>query len=101
MKQLYIIEFENTHWCGGVLHCVAWANSEQEAEDAAESHMNNEQWELFSDHYEDEPEYDDGCYYTVNSVELLEGSEYEKYYADPDQRKAFYPCVNEEEAPSK
>ncbi len=92
-KQLYIIEYDNSRWCGGTLHCVAWATSTDDAEDEASNFMDSSQYELFSDSYEEE-ENEEECYYTVNSVELLIGSEYEQYYNDPQQRHAFYPCVN-------
>ncbi len=92
MKQLYVIDYENAHWCGGQLHCVVWAESEYEAEELASYFMFETQYELFSSEYEEEAS--DECVYTVNSVELLEGSEHEVYYNDPIQRKNFYPCVN-------
>ncbi len=100
MKQLYVIEYENAHWCGGQLHCVVWADSEDQAQDIAGYFMDETQYDLFSDHYEDDPDADDGgCYSTVNSVELLEDSDIKEFYADPEQRAAFYPCVNEEDMP--
>jgi hypothetical protein len=99
-KQLYVIEYESSQWCGGMLHCVAWAESEDDAENEASLWMEESQRELFSDEYDDR-EYshngcdDDGeCAYTVNSVQLMAGSEFEEYYNMPDQRAAFYPCVN-------
>lgn len=93
-KQLYIIEYENAHWCGGQMHCVAWAYNAEQAVEVAEQHMCEEQLELFSAEYEEEPELEEDCPYVVNSVELLAGSEYEEFYNDPTQREAFYPCVN-------
>lgn len=106
-KQLWIIEYENAHWCGGELHCVVWAEDETEAEDLAAEHMEQEQRELFDDHYS--PSWDDGDdhdlqdmdneqAYSVVSVEPLIGSEFEVYYNDPVQRENFYPCVNPENA---
>lgn len=93
-KELYIIDYESSQWCGGGLYCVAWATSEDEAVMEADNWMEESQRELFSDQYEDDECNEDECAYTVNSVELLVGSEYEKYYNMPDQRAAFYPCVN-------
>ena len=98
MKQLYIIEYDNAHWCGGTLHCVAWANNENDAETAADLHMDECQRELFSDEYAQEPELEEEPSYIVNSVELLKGSKVEPYYKDPVQRANFYPCVNPEDA---
>lgn len=93
-KQLYIIEYESAHWCGGASHCVVWATSEDEARDIADPFMDEMMRELFSSEHEDEPEVDEDPAHSVNSVELLEGSEYEEYYADEQQRRNFYPCVN-------
>ncbi len=99
MKQLYIIEYDSMHWCGGNLHCVAWADSEDDAQDKAHIHMEEAQRELFADEFADEDEdFDNECAYSVVSTELLEGSEFEEYYADPVQRLNFYPCVNPEDA---
>lgn len=96
MKQLYILDYENSVWCGGQLHCVAWAYNEDDAEGKASEHMEQEQRELFSEEYDmgddSEPAY------VVNTIQLLEGSEFEEYYADPVQRLNFYPCVNPADA---
>ncbi len=99
MNQLWLIEFDNAHWCCGQAHCVVWATSAFEAEGLAEAHMQEYQYDLFSDQYYDEPDMDDGLYYTIISVEPLEGSESEQFYRDPKQREAFYPCVNPQDAP--
>ena len=94
MKQLYIIEYENAHWCGGQLNCVVWADDATEAEMLASDWMEECQRELFSDSYADEKEdYDDGSAVTVNHIQLLAGSKFEKHYNDPTQSE-FYPCVN-------
>ncbi len=93
-KQLYVIEYESTQWCGGQSYCVAWATSEDEAEDLSEWHREDTMRELFSGEYEDEPELEGDPASTVNSCELLVGSEYEEFYNDPQQRDNFYPCVN-------
>ncbi len=96
-KQLYVIEYESAHWCGGQSHCVAWANSDHEAEDEAASFMESHMRELFSDGHEDEDFDGDGDpAYSVIRVELLAGSEDEEFYNMPDQRSNFYPCVNSE-----
>ena len=96
MTDLYVIEYENAHWCGGSLHCVVWADSEDEAAAFAVDHMETEQRELFSDEYEEEPN-DEECAYSISSVELLSESDCAEFYRMADQRDAFYPCVNPEE----
>lgn len=94
-KQLYVIEYESSQWCGGGLYCVAWATSEEEAVLEADVWMEESERELFSDEYaDDEGCNDEECAYTVNSVQLMAGSEFEEYYNMPDQRAEFYPCVN-------
>ena len=99
MKQLYIIQYQSAHWCGGVSHCVAWAENEDHATDLAEWHMEDEMRDLFANEYDDEPDKDDEPAYSVDSVGLLSGSEYEEWYSDPGQRIAFYPCVNPQDEP--
>jgi hypothetical protein len=93
-KQLYVIEYESSQWCGGGLYCVAWATSEEDAENEASLWMEESMRELFSSEYDDEDCNDEDCAYTVNSVQLMAGSDFEQYYNMPDQRAAFYPCVN-------
>ena len=95
MRELYIIEYESAHWCGGASHCVAWASNESEAEEAADQHMDESMRELFADMHEDAPELDEEPSYTLNFVKPLIGSDFEEYYADLKQRASFYPCVNE------
>jgi hypothetical protein len=96
MQELYIIEYDNAHWCGGTLHCVVWAEDETEAEDLASGFMEESQRELYSDHYDVSDEYDNESAFSVTSVQLLQGSEYEEFYADPVQRANFYPLVNQQ-----
>lgn len=95
MKQLYIIDYENAHWCGGQLNCLAWAKSPEEAVIIAEGHMEDAQRELFSDEYaEDEEDYSDECSYTVNSVEVMDFRHEDwNFFMDPTQSQ-FYPIVN-------
>ncbi len=94
MKQLYVIEYESFQWCGGDLCCVVWADSELDAEIKDSDWMEETQRELFSSEYNSEECDDEECAYTVNYVQLMAGSEFEQYYNMPDQRVAFYPCVN-------
>ena len=92
-KQLYIIEYESARWCGGASHCVVWAISEDEAALDADAFMEESMLELFSDEDSDEEETGDVAH-VVNWVKLMQGSGFEEYYADEQQRRHFYPCVN-------
>jgi hypothetical protein len=97
-KQLYIIEYENAHYCGGGLHCLVWATTADEAEEIAGDWMQDCQWELFSNEYEDDEDEGnfDECMYSVMSVNLLETSDMKQYVDMPDQ-ESFYPVVNSKE----
>jgi hypothetical protein len=99
MKKLFLIDYENAHWCGGQLNVCVWAESGDEAVLLAEDHMADEQRELYSDEYM-EAEDDwmaDECPYTVNRVEEFGPSHEEwKFYMDPTQRNEFYPTIGEE-----
>ena len=89
MKQLYLIEFESAHWCGGRSNCVVLAENEQAAEKAADVHMSETMLELFDSDDEDASEY------VVNSVEVFTHDHEDwKYFIDNTQREHFYPCVN-------
>lgn len=98
-KQLFIIEYESAHWCGGQSHCVVWAVNADDAKLEAGLHMDEHMYELFQDEYDDERdedgngEYDDEQCYTVNWCELLtvEHSHW-PYYEDPSQSE-FYPEI--------
>ncbi len=101
MKQLYLIEYENSHWCGGNLNVVVWAENEDDASYVAGDHMDECQRELFDDHYEseiddeDEREEAQGCPTSVISVEAFDRHhEQWKYFIDPSQH-SFYPVVGE------
>jgi hypothetical protein len=100
MKNLYIIDYENAHWCGGQLHVVVWAYSPAHAEILVSDWMEETQRELFADEYgesvsEDE-EFADERAYTVNSVSILDiNNEHWEFYNDPSQ-ESFYPVVNNE-----
>lgn len=90
----YIIDYENSHWCGGQLFVVVNAKNEDEAQDLAEVHMTETQRELFSDEYEEDGEFEDESPYTVNSVEeFTPNHEYWRFYKDPSQSE-FYPEIN-------
>lgn len=96
----YLIDYENAHWCGGQLNVVVNAESESEALQKAEYHMEACQRELFAHEYEEDEEdeetcgaFDDECAYAVNSVEILdEDNEYWRFYKDPSQAE-FYPEI--------
>jgi hypothetical protein len=98
MKNLYLIDYENAHWCGGQLYVVVSAPSAEHAECLAADWMEETQRELFVDEYGDEEECQDFAEevaYIVNSVELLnEEHEHWQWYKDPSQ-SSFYPVINE------
>lgn len=89
----FLIKYENSHWCGGQLAVVVWAQNEEEARDAAGPFMDETQFELFSNQYEEEPDNDDGCYASVNSVEEFDHVHAEwKYFVNKNQEQ-FYPII--------
>lgn len=98
-KQLYIIDYESSQWCGGQSHCVVWATDADDAVDQASVYMEEEMRELFSGEYDDaENEGEccvDDCAYAVNGVELFdETHEYWKFFKDESQIQ-FFPMVND------
>lgn len=103
-KQLYIIEYESAHWCGGVSHCVVWAHDDCEAQLEASDFMEDSMRELFSDEYHDEYNeetetdfYGDEQAYTVNwCARLTAAHEHWQYYTDPTQTE-FYPEIGTQE----
>lgn len=95
-KQLFIIEYEFAHWCGGSSNVVVWAEDADDAVILAEVHMEENMRELFWDEYaEDGP--DDESAFTVNSVEPFgPGHEQWGFFLDPTQDQ-FYPVIGEAE----
>jgi hypothetical protein len=94
-KQLFLIDYECAHWCGGSSNVVVWAENEDHAELLAEVHMEENMRELFCDEYaEDGP--DDESAVTINSVEPFgPGHEQWVFFLDPTQNQ-FYPVIGEE-----
>jgi hypothetical protein len=68
----WIIKFENSHFCGGDHTFLVTAPDAELAEDLADEPMYTYQRELFSDEYDEDPELDEECPYTVISVELFD-----------------------------
>lgn len=101
-KQLYIIDYECAHWCGGQSNVVVWAENADHALLLAEFHMEEDMRELFSDEYNDEYDeenecgmYDEESAVTVNSIEVFnEDHEQWKFFCDPSQ-EGFYPVIGE------
>lgn len=99
-KQLYLIDYESAHWCGGSSNVVVWAENKNHASELAEVHMEEDMRELFSGEYaltEDE----EGDWYTeesavsVNSVEEFGPTHDEwQFFLDPSQSQ-FYPVIGE------
>ena len=95
MFKKYIIAYESAHWCGGQSYCVVEAFDEMNAEDIADSFMDESMRELFMGEHADEPEDDEDPAYSVNSVEEFdENHDLWKFYIDPIQQANFYPHVN-------
>lgn len=100
-KKLWLIDYENAHWCGGQLNVVVWAETADEALYLAEGHMEDEQRELFSDHAEEQCEEDEDdsilmeSFVSVNSVvEFNEDHDEWKFFQMPGQ-SSFYPVIGE------
>jgi hypothetical protein len=99
-KQLYIIQYNSAHWCGGESHCVVWAYNADEAVLEASDFMEDNMRELFSSEYDDEFDeeneagaYDDEQAYTVDWCELLTPEhEHWEYYVNLTQAD-FYPEI--------
>lgn len=98
-KQLYIIDYENAHWCGGQLNVCVWADSPTEASLIAEDHMIDAQRELFYDEYaECEEGEDEDCPYTINDIEVMDKNhECWEFFNRPDQSE-FYPVIGTQDA---
>lgn len=99
-KQLFIIDYECAHWCGGPSNVVVWAEDADDAREVASYHMEEEMRELFSDEYRDECdeedcEHSDESAVTINSVEEF-GPDHEEwqFFLDPSQSQ-FYPIIGE------
>lgn len=94
MKQLYIIEYESLHWCGGKSNVVVYASDEDDATELAEEHMDLEMRDLFLTEYEEQPELEDEPAYSVNSVEEFNPEHDQwKFFIDETQRISFYPII--------
>jgi len=99
-KQMYLINYDCAHWCGGDSHCVVWAEDAVEAELEAGLFMEEHMRELFQDeyneYYDDDSEtgiYDNESAVSVISVELFnETHEQWKFFQDPSQAE-FYPVI--------
>lgn len=97
-KQLYLIDYECAHWCGGSSNVVVWAEGEDDAREVASYHMEEEMRELFSGEYEDAEEEDvlyDESAVSINSVEEF-GPDHEEwqFFLKPSQSQ-FYPIIGE------
>ena len=98
LKQRYLIDYENAHWCGGQMNVVVWAHDEEEARVLAADHMEETQREQFSSEYGDsvceDEEYEDESAVSINSVELFdEGHPQWEFFMNAAQRDAFYPII--------
>lgn len=99
-KQLFLIDYECAHWCGGESHCVVWAYNPDDAIVEASDFMEETMRELFSDEFNDhwDPETETGDYdlesaVAVNSVSIMNPeNEHWEYFNDPTQQE-FYPVI--------
>ncbi len=92
MKKLWLITYDNLHWCGGELNVVVVADTADEAMYLAGDHMEECQRELFSDEIAEDNLEDE---YQANVISVEEFDEKHKcwqYYQDPGQEQ-FYPTV--------
>lgn len=95
MKELWVVEFESAHYAGASEHCLAWAENEDNAKDAAADWAEEFYYEQDQKQFLEENDSDDGeSYANVVSAQLLVGSDFEKYVNDPSQA-SFYPIVND------
>jgi hypothetical protein len=99
LKNRYLIEYENAHWCGGQLNVVVWAPNEDEARILASDHMEECQRELYSDQYgesvdeDGDEEYVDETAVSINTVELLNEEHPDWEYFIEASQQEFYPIV--------
>ena len=97
-KELYVVEFSSANYAGAPEHCRVWAESEEDALDAATSHaedyymeQDQDQWEEENDEFREEGP---GAWATMDRAVLQVGSEFEEYIADAVQAETFFPIVN-------
>ncbi len=102
-KELYVVEFESANYCGAPEHCVAWASNEDEAKEAASEYADSFYYEQDCDqwHEENGEDEDPDMWANIMSAEPMSESRHLEFYNMPDQRAAFYECVNEADAPNE
>jgi len=97
-KNLWLINYESSQWCGGGSYVVVAADSEEDAEDKAQEHMDSEMRELFSGEYDDliddyGDDVEDEQAYTISSIEVFnETHDCWKYFKDETQSQ-FFPLI--------
>jgi len=95
MKKLWLIYFESANYAGAGEHCVAMADSEEDAHEMSHDHREDFYCDQDYDQFVDENGGDDdvGSWSTiVYCREFDESNEYWKYYIDPRQ-ESFYPKI--------
>ena len=94
-KEIYIVEFSSANYCGAPSHCAVMASSSEEAIEKATDWAEEYYCEQDREQLEEEghlcDDYD--AYAAMGEAVPLIGSEFEEYYADEDQRNAYYPMV--------
>lgn len=96
-KQLYLIDYECSQWCGGQSNVVVWAESAGAAILKASDYMEEAMLELFSTEFqeleeEEGVEFEDSAV-SINSVEKFDPQHDEwGFFQDPTQSE-FYPII--------
>lgn len=95
-KELYVVQISSTNYAGAPEHCRVWAESEEDAMEAASAYANDFYYEQDADQWYSELEEDADTenWASIDHAVLQEGSVHEKYIADPKQAQNFYPIVN-------
>jgi hypothetical protein len=94
-KQMFLIEYESSIWCGGDSSVVVWAEDEDSALNAADLHMEEDMRELFQTEYVEllEEYADEDPAYSVKQVEAFGPQHTEwKWFQDPSQ-SSLYPII--------
>jgi hypothetical protein len=92
MTKRFLINYDNSIWCGGDLNVVVYADSADEALYKAEDHMEEAQRELFSDEISEGYLEEEFFTNVISCEELNEDHEEWSYYQDPTQ-SSFYPEI--------
>ena len=101
-KELYVVEFSSANYAGAPEHCRVWAESEEDAIEAASNYAHDYYYEQYSEQWYDEngdEEDEDSdiapdAWASIDRAFPQAGSSFEKFIDDPVQAENFYPIVN-------